>query len=127
MRLGNIALIAATMGALSACAASTGVLPAGPNTYTISEHFAAFRGGTAEVEEIAITKADDYCTSQGLEFVPVKRRDGPTDPHANGWAPGYAMTFKCLPSNDPAVVAYQLQQAAPKQAAPKLIIGQQNR
>jgi len=118
-------LIAATMGALSACAASTGVQPAGPNTYTISEHYAAFRGGSAEVEEIALTKADDYCTSQGLEFVPVIRRD--VDPYGNGLAPGYAMTFKCLPSSDPAVVAYQLQQAAPKRAARKPIIEQQNR
>ena len=35
---------------LSGCATSTGILPAGPDTYTISEKFAPIRGGGDEAE-----------------------------------------------------------------------------
>ena len=33
---------------VAGCAASSGILPAGPNTYIVTERFAPIRGGSAE-------------------------------------------------------------------------------
>jgi len=86
---------------LSGCATSTGILPAGPDTYTISEKFAPIRGGGDEAERDALTKADDFCTQKGLKFVPSNM--GQAGNVASPYGPtGYTVTFKCLSPNDPA-------------------------
>jgi hypothetical protein len=54
---------------VSGCASSTGILPAGSDTYTISERFAPIRGGGDEAERDALTKANDYCAQQGRKLV----------------------------------------------------------
>jgi hypothetical protein len=98
---------------LAGCATSTGILPAGPNTYTITEKYAPIRGGGTEAESSAVNKANDFCTQQGREFVPNNMgQAGPT---------GYTVTFRCLLSNDPAVGNYHLGQA------PNVIVEQRNR
>jgi hypothetical protein len=107
-------------GSLAGCATSTGVLPAGPDTYTISEKYAPVLGGGDEAEKDTLTKANDFCTQKGLMFVPSNMGQ------SGGYAPasgrnGYSVTFKCLPANDPAVAAYHLQQA------PNVVIEQRNR
>jgi hypothetical protein len=107
--------------ALSACATSTGVLPAGPDTYTLTERFAPIRGGGDEAQRQALTKANDFCTTMGKKFVPnnMGRADGPVNPTYGPTS--YTVTFKCLLPNDPAVAAYQLQQAR------NIIVEQRNR
>jgi hypothetical protein len=105
---------------LAGCASSTGVLPAGPDTYTLSEKFAPIRGGGDEAERVALTKANDYCIQQGRQFVPSNM--GQAGNTSSPYGPnGYTVTFRCLLPNDPAVKAYQLQQA------PNVIIEQRNR
>lgn len=114
-------LIGALAGAgfLAGCASSTGILPAGPDTYTISERFAPARGGAVEAERDALTKANDFCGQQGRQFVPNNMGQAPLD---NPYGPtGYTVTFKCLLAGDPAVSSYRLQQG------PNLIIEQRNR
>jgi hypothetical protein len=69
MRYTRRTLLIATV-ALTACASGTGILPAGPNTYTITETRAPVRGGGAEAERVALTEANDYCQQQGRIFVP---------------------------------------------------------
>ena len=105
---------------LGGCASSTGILPAGPDTYTISEKFAPVRGGGNEAERDALTKANEFCAQQGRQFVPSMMGDaahtvGPYGPT------GYTVTFRCLLPNDPAIAAYHLQQA------PNVIVEQRNR
>ena len=63
--LGCVALCAA----LGGFATSTGILPAGPDTYTISERYAPIRGGSDEAERAALTKATELCSQQGRQFV----------------------------------------------------------
>jgi hypothetical protein len=59
-------------------------------------------------------------SSKGGKFVPSNM--GPNNLALNPYgATGYTVTFKCLLPNDPAVAAYQLQQA------PNIIVEQRNR
>jgi hypothetical protein len=114
--LGIVVLCAA----LGGCASSTGILPAGPDTYTLSERFAPVRGGGDEAQRDALTKANEFCMHQGRQFVPNNM--GQSGNLANPYgATGYTVTFKCLLPNDPAIASYQLQQA------PNVIIEQRNR
>ena len=112
--------VVALFAGLAGCASSTGILPAGPDTYTISERYAPIRGGSDEAQRDALTKANEYCSQQGRQFVPSNMAPsaGITNPNT---ATGYSVTFKCLLPNDPAVKNFQLQQA------PNLIVEQRNR
>jgi hypothetical protein len=113
--LGIVALCAA----LGGCASSTGILPAGPDTYTITERYAPIRGGSDEAERGALTKANEFCGQQGRQFVPNNMSQSAGIVSSNNT--GYTVTFKCLLPNDPAIKGYQLQQA------PNVIIEQRNR
>jgi hypothetical protein len=106
--------------AVVGCASSTGILPAGPDTYTISEKLAPIRGGGDAAEREALTKANDFCAQHGQQFVPNNM--GQSGNLSNPYGPtGYTVTFRCLQPNDPAVANYHLQQA------PNLIVEQRNR
>jgi hypothetical protein len=102
---------------VGACAASTGVLPAGPDTYTITEKFSPLRGGSTEAKRAALTKASDFCAEKGRVFAPSIMREGGYNPQYGNT--GYMVTFRCLPPNDPSV-ARNRAEAAPG------IIGQRN-
>ena len=57
--------------AITGCAASSGILPAGPNTYIVTERFAPIRGGSGEAQRTALTEANAYCAGQGRQFLPT--------------------------------------------------------
>jgi len=119
-RLGVAALSLASAVVLVGCASSTGVLPAGPDTYTLSEKVAPIRGGGDEAQREALTKANTFCTEKGRVFVPSMM--GQSGNLANPYGPtGYTVTFKCLLPNDPAVATYRIQQA------PNIVVEQRNR
>src|SRR3984957_2248502 len=102
--------IVALGAALGGCASSTGILPAGPDTYTLTERFAPVRGGGDEAQRDALTKANQFCADKGRQFVPAMMN--PAGNQTNPYGPtGYAVTFRCLLPNDPAVAAYRVQQA----------------
>jgi hypothetical protein len=86
------------MIALAACTRSTGVLPAGPNTYSLTEHSAPILGGSDDAQKSALTKANAYCQGQGREMLPVANM--PMD-HSQYGDTGYTMTFRCLLPTDP--------------------------
>jgi hypothetical protein len=90
-------LVVATAIMLSGCG-SRGILPVGPDTYTLTERNAVIRSGGDEAERDALLKAHDFCTTMGRKFVPSNVGQA-------------TVTFKCLLPDDPAVAAYQLQQA----------------
>lgn len=119
MSYSRTALAAASI--LMGCTtSSTGVLPAGPNTYTVTEVVAPIQGGGALAEQKALTEANANCQQQGRLFVPdtmnqagnLINRYGPT---------GYTVTFRCLLPNDPAIATYKLERA------PNVIVEQRNR
>jgi len=118
MRIAFVALLCAA--AVAGCASSTGILPAGPDTYTLSEKFAPVRGGGEEAQRQALTKANDFCGEKGRVFVPAMM--GQSGALANPYGPtGYTVTFRCLSPNDPAVAQYRVQQA------PNIVVEQRNR
>lgn len=98
--------VVATAIMLSGCGSSRGILPAGPpDTYTLTEKYSVIRGGGVEAD--ALLRAHDFCTTMGRKFVPSNMGQA-------------TVTFKCLLPDDPAVAAYQLQQA------PNVTIEQRN-
>ena len=109
MRWAVRSIVVVGCGVAAGCAStSTGILPAGPDTYTITERPAV--GGTDEAQIIALTKANEYCATQGRQFVPSTM--GPADVQKINdvvYKIGYTVTFRCLTPNDPAVAAYRLQ------------------
>jgi hypothetical protein len=106
---------------LVGCASSTGVLPAGPDTYTLAEHDAPIRGGGDEAQRNVLTKANEFCEQKGRVFVPNNIGQAPSLSNPSGTPTGYTATFRCLLPNDPVVASYRLQQA------PNVIIEQRNR
>jgi hypothetical protein len=106
---------------LMACTTGTGILPAGPDTYTISEQFAPVLGGGDHAQQDALTKANAFCAEKGRQFMPLNMgQSGPTTTRYTG-PNGYTTTFKCLLPNDPALANFQLQ------PVPDVIIEQRNR
>ena len=57
--------------ALTACSQGTGILPAGPDTYTVTKHRAPVLGGAKEAQRVAMTEANDYCVQSGRKFFPL--------------------------------------------------------
>ena len=88
--------------ALTACSARTDVLPAGPDTYTLTEHFVPVGGDTGRV---AVTKANDFCIEKGRVFVPsMTQASIPTQDYGNT---EYSVTFQCLLPTDAALAMYR--------------------
>ena len=96
MRYSPIAIIPFV---LAACSASSGILPAGPNAYIVTERFSPIRGGSVEAQKQALLEANAFCAGQGRQFLPT---DLQTPASRNPYGPtGYSVTFQCLLPGDP--------------------------
>jgi len=86
--------------ALVSCQVSSGVLSAGPNTYTLTERASPILGGSMTAQRTALEKANAYCKSQDREMMPLNLQElrGLTHPDAQT---GYTATFRCLLPTDP--------------------------
>jgi hypothetical protein len=49
----------------------TGILPAGPDTYMVTERRAPVLGGSTAAQQAGMTEANAYCAQQGKQFLPV--------------------------------------------------------
>ena len=85
--------------AMAGCQTSSGILPAGPNTYTLKEHVAPIAGGGMEAQRKALEGANAFCKSQGREMMPLDLRG--TDPRGIYGETSYSATFRCLLPTDP--------------------------
>ena len=104
---------------LSGCAMSTGILPAGPDTYTLSERYAPIRGGSMTAQQTVMTEANAFCIQQGRQFLPV---DMLTPASRNPWGTtDYSVTFRCLLAGDPGLAT------GGSVRAPDAIVEQRNR
>ena len=74
----------------------TGVLPVGPDTYTITENAILSFGGSVTAQEKATRAANDYCTNQGRQFLTISFQTVP-----KGGSDTFSLTFRCLLPNDP--------------------------
>ena len=60
-------LAIATTALLCSCATNTGVLPMGPNLYTISVEREVMLGGGSAAKQVAYTDAANYCQTKGQQ------------------------------------------------------------
>ena len=105
-------LIVASALLVAGCSSSTGVLPLGPDTYTVSERYAPILGGVSKAEKVALTEASQYCDGQGRKFLPVAAsQGGPVVQEALYGPTRYTVTFRCLLPGDPALVRPTLEQS----------------
>jgi hypothetical protein len=89
--------------ACAGCAGSKAPLPAGPDTYTLSETVIFAAGGSDRAQEIVLTKANAHCESMGRKFAPTIARPTP-----NGGIPGYEVVYGCLLPGDPRLANWQI-------------------
>lgn len=81
---------------LAGCIQSSGVLPLGPDTYSLSVHAAPVRG-EAGARKTALTEASEYCRSQRKELMVTNIGTG-----GRSSLPGdnIDITFRCLQHGD---------------------------
>lgn len=79
---------------LTACAHTSGVLQAGPETFTISTSASFGAGGVPAAKRQAYEEANAECTKRGLQVLTVAERETPQ----NIWKDGMShvdLDFKC--------------------------------
>ncbi|WP_411705403.1 hypothetical protein [Edaphovirga cremea] len=82
---------------LTGCIQSSGALPLGPDTYSLSVHAAPVRG-EAGARKAALTEASQFCQSQGKEVLVTNISAG-----GRSSLPGdnIDIMFRCLGYGDP--------------------------
>jgi hypothetical protein len=99
----------AALLALAGCSTSSGVLPYGPDTFTLSEHRGPVLGGAGAARTAAITEANAYCQKMGATFKPADGQEG----GASLYGPtSYTLTFHCSTAISYKAAAQEAQAAA---------------
>lgn len=85
---------------LSSCfTTSTGVIPFGPDTYTVTAQ--SELGGMTEAKKKAIAESNSHCQSMEKQMMPVSTNSStPIDAFGDP-IPTYEFTFRCLLEGDP--------------------------
>lgn len=81
---------------LSGCAVSSGVVPLGPDTFSIEVNLPPSLGASADARRIALTNASQYCNSLGRQMVVIS-----TNSTRTREASGLSVNFRCLQDGDP--------------------------
>ena len=85
---------------LFGCATSTGVIPAGPDTYTITTNARLGLGGGEAIKR-AVQDANAYCASSGKKMKTVRTpRLSLRKNFADDNIPTYNIIFRCLATGD---------------------------
>jgi hypothetical protein len=92
-RFAQFGLIAAASGC-AATSMSTGILPVGPDTYTITERYVPVRGGAFTAQQSTLTQGNAYCAAQGKQFMALDKQTLPG--METRIDTGYSVTFRCL-------------------------------
>jgi hypothetical protein len=96
MRLFCYVVVPIMVTSLAACGIGTGIRPAGPDAFKVTEMYPPVQGGAARAKRVALADAARFCEDSGKKFLPINTPEegtrGPTD---------YTVTFRCLPSGAP--------------------------
>ncbi len=85
----------ATLLCLAGCGTTTGIVPVGPDTYTVSEMRSPVLGGGGEARRVVLTEADAFCRRQGRSLQPLSLRpDG--DPYTPYYPTAFDAVFRCV-------------------------------
>jgi hypothetical protein len=80
---------------LAACATGSGILPSGPDTYSVQERRAPVLGGAMKAKEVALTEAAQFCQQKGQAFFPVSEAESAFPP-GNPWGnTRFDLMFRC--------------------------------
>ena len=96
----NIGLATVMVVVISGCITSSGVVSTGPDSYMISRTQWGFRG-PGVVKAAAIKEADAYCKKKGKAIMVTKTVESGVK---FGSEPAAEVYFKCLATNDPALI-----------------------
>ncbi len=95
----NFYLLLIVSAPMGGCTTSTGVIPFGPDTYTITVQ--SELGGMTEAKKLALDESNLHCQSMGKQMMPVSTK-GSTPLDAFGDPiPTYEIIFRCLSEDDP--------------------------
>jgi hypothetical protein len=83
---------------VAACTSNSGVMPIGPNTYTVSRQATTVSTGTGGLKTEAIREANQYCVSQNKVMQVVNTFEA-QPPFTSGNFPGAEVQFMCLNAN----------------------------
>jgi len=84
---------------LGGCAANSGVVPIGQDTYMVSRQAATGFSGTGTLKAEAFREANDFCVSQGKALQVVSTSES-QPPYVLGNYPRAELQFMCLRSGD---------------------------
>ena len=85
----------AVLLAVTACGASSGVVPVAPGTYVVSEMRAQAIGGGPRAQAAVLAEADGFCRAQGLGVALLDLQPG-GDPRGYYWPTAFTATFRCV-------------------------------
>jgi hypothetical protein len=96
---------------LIGCAANTGVVPIGQDTFMVSRQAATGFSGPGNLKAEAFREANEYCISKGKSLQVVSTTEtGP--PYIFGNYPKAEIQFMCLDLNDPELKRPKLRKEA---------------
>lgn len=85
---------------LSGCMTnSTGVIPYGPDTFTVTAQ--SELGGMIEAKKKALSDANSHCESMNKKLMPVSESSSTPLDFVGDPIPTYEVTFRCLKDGDP--------------------------
>ena len=85
--------------ALGACEQSTGVLPMGPDTFSITT--SSELGGVVAAKRAAVSEASAFCTSRGQQMLAMQSQSSSKVDWAGDYIGHHDFTFRCLNAGDP--------------------------
>lgn len=100
MRKTVIMALAPVCCALIGCAANSGVVPIGQDTYMVSRQAATGFSGSGTLKAEAFQEANQYCVSQ-RKVLQVLYTDEAKPPFILGNFPKAEVQFMCVDANDP--------------------------
>lgn len=106
----KIILVASAI-VVSGCAANSGVVPIGQDTYMVSRQAATGFSGSSTLKAEAFKEASAHCQAEGKVIQVVSTQEA-SPPFILGNYPKAEVQFMCLAKNDPAVARPKLQKGA---------------
>lgn len=87
------------LAGLAACAANTGIVPIGEDTYMVSRQAATGFSGSGNLKAEAFQEANQYCVSMAKKLQVVSTHEA-TPPFIFGNFPKAEVQFMCLDKRD---------------------------
>jgi len=104
LALSRILSVSIVVLALSGCAANSGIVPVGPDTFIVSRQAASGFSGSGTLKADALTEANQYCANKQKSLFVVDTKEA-QPPYVLGNYPKAEVQFMCLATNDPRLAA----------------------